>query len=154
MISITDAISGAEKCADTALTRVTPLVQLMARGYLAKIFFMSGLSKWRDWPATISLFEEEYHVPLLAPEVAAYLATGLELVLPVLLLLGLMSRLSALGLWLLNIVAVVAYYHVLGDIPAALQDHLEWGILLALLLVAKPGLLSLDFWLYARTPKA
>jgi putative oxidoreductase len=148
---ITDTILNAEKWAVVLQARLAPLVQLVARGYIAKIFFLSGLSKWRDWASTLGLFEEEYHVPLLAPELAAYLATGCELLLPILLLLGLMSRLSAAGLFLLNIVAVIAYYHVLGDMPVALQDHLEWGIILALLVVAKPGVLSLDYWLSARS---
>jgi putative oxidoreductase len=149
MMLISNTILNAEKYVAVLQTHLAPLVQLVARGYIAKIFFLSGLSKWRDWTSTLSLFEEEYHVPLLAPDVAAYLSTGGELLLPILLALGLMSRLSAAGLFLLNIVAVLAYYHVLGDMPVALQDHLEWGIIMALLMIAKPGLLSLDYWLNA-----
>ncbi|AZN38164.1 DoxX family protein [Iodobacter ciconiae] len=98
---------------------------------------MSGLTKVADWGNTVMLFTDEYHVPLLSPQLAAIGGTLGELALPVLLVLGLFTRLSAMGLFVLNLVAVVSYYHVLEDIPAALQDHLEWGLLL-LVLIAIP----------------
>ncbi|WP_233702068.1 DoxX family protein [Iodobacter ciconiae] len=119
------------------LNPLAPVADLLLRLYLAKIFFMSGLTKVADWGNTVMLFTDEYHVPLLSPQLAAIGGTLGELALPVLLVLGLFTRLSAMGLFVLNLVAVVSYYHVLEDIPAALQDHLEWGLLL-LVLIAIP----------------
>ena len=121
-----------------------PIADLGARLYIANVFIRSGLAKYRDWDTTMFLFEEEYSVPLLSPEIAAVLATTGELLLPVLLVLGLFTRFSALGLFILNIVAVVAYYSELASSPAAIHDHLEWGIILALIMVSHVRLLTLD----------
>ena len=129
------------------LRLLLPLADLLMRLYISKLFFWSGLTKLRDWEMTVSLFTDEYHVPLLSPEVAAYAATGAELVLPVLLVLGLFKQLAALGLLAVNIVAVVAYYSVLQDIPAALQDHIEWGLMLMLIACSPANLLQVDhYW--------
>jgi putative oxidoreductase len=133
-----------------ALTQLAPLFDLAARAYLAWVFFISGRSKISDWDTTLFLFREEYRVPLLAPELAAVLATAGELMLPALLLAGLMTRAAALGLWVLNIVAVVSYYAALQNSPAGLQDHLQWGILLALVLAHPADRLTLDHWLARR----
>ena len=133
--------------AQQGLQILLPMTDLLLRLYVAKIFLMSGLSKLRDWEMTVSLFTDEYHVPLLSPEVAAYAATGAELVLPVLLVLGLFKQLAALGLLAVNIVAVVAYYSVLQDIPAALQDHIEWGLMLMLIACSPANLFQVDhYW--------
>lgn len=129
------------------LRLLLPLADLLMRLYIGKLFFWSGLTKLRDWEMTVSLFTDEYHVPLLSPEVAAYAATGAELLLPVLLVLGLFKQLAALGLLAVNIVAVVAYYSVLQDIPAALQDHIEWGLMLMLIACSPANLLQVDhYW--------
>jgi putative oxidoreductase len=131
----------------TALERLQPAAQGLARWFVAGVFFRSGLTKLRDWDSTVALFMDEYHVPLLDPTVAAVLGTGAELVLPVLLLLGLGGRFAAAGLFVLNIVAVLS----LADIPeAALQGHLFWGSLLAALVLWGPGRWSLDAWLVPR----
>ena len=121
-----------------------PAVDLIARLYIARVFFLSGLSKIQDWSTTLYLFSDEYHVPLLPPKLAAIMGTGGELGFSVLLALGLFTPLSAAGLFVLNIVAFVSYYHVLITLPAAWHDHLEWGIIIALLMTAKSGCLSLD----------
>lgn len=122
-------------------------MDLIARLYIAKVFFMSGLVKIRDWETTLFLFREEYHVPLLPPELAASLAAFGELVLPVLLVVGLATRFAASGLFVLNTVAVISYYSALKDSPVALQDHLEWGLMLGLLMSIQIRALSLDCWL-------
>ena len=123
------------------LNALQPLAQLVARWYVAAVFFRSGLTKLDDWETTLDLFMEEYHVPLLNPTVAAYLGTGAELVLPVLLVLGLGGRFAAAGLFVLNAVAVVSLMDVA---PAAFQQHLFWGSLLAALLLWGPGRWSVD----------
>ena len=130
-----------------ALDGLRPLAQLAARGYVAAVFFRSGLTKLHDWDTTLALFADEYHVPLLDPTVAAYLGTGAELVLPVLLVAGLCGRVAAAGLSVLNIVALIS----LMDVPdAALMGHVFWGSLLGFLLLWGPGALSTDRWLVPR----
>ncbi len=124
-----------------ALTWLQPLALLAARWYVAAVFFRAGLSKLRDWDSTLALFADEYRVPLLNPTVAAFLGTGAELVLPVLLVLGLFGRAAAAGLTVLNVVAVIS----LMEVPdAALMGHVFWGSLLFALLLWGPGPLSLD----------
>ena len=119
---------------------------LLARLYVAQVFFLSGLTKIRDWDTTLALFADEYQVPLLPPAVAAVAGTAGELVLPVLLALGLAGRFGALGLSVVNAVAVIS----LPDIaPAALQQHLTWGALLVMLALWGPGRWSLDCQLLA-----
>ncbi|OYU43327.1 MAG: hypothetical protein CFE44_19005 [Burkholderiales bacterium PBB4] len=127
-----------------ALNALQPAAALGARLYVANVFFSSGLTKLRDWDTTLALFMDEYKVPLLPPEVAAVMGTGGELVLPVLLVLGLGGRFAALGLSVMNVVAVLS----LADIaPAALQQHQFWGALLAGLAVFGPGLLAVDHFI-------
>jgi putative oxidoreductase len=125
---------------------LTPLVDLLIRYDVANAFFKSGLTKIESWDKTVFLFQEEYHVPLLPPEVAALFGTFGELVFPPLLLLGLAGRFAAFSLFFVNIVAVVSYWHVLGKNEAALASHFYWGVLLAITLLHGPGKLSLDHW--------
>ena len=123
------------------LDHTRPLLALLARGYVAQAFFASGLTKLRDWDTTLALFADEYHVPLLPPSVAAWMGTGGELVLPVLLALGLGGRFAALGLCVVNVVAVISLSEVA---PAALQQHITWGVLLAALAGFGSGRWSVD----------
>jgi len=129
------------------LEALQPAAQLAARVYLARVFFLSGLTKIRDWDTTVALFTDEYHVPLLSPGVAALLGTAAELVLPVLLVLGLFGRLAALALFVFNIVAVISLAEIA---EAALQQHVFWGSLALGLLLWGPGRWSVDALLGAR----
>lgn len=123
------------------LNALQPLLSLLGRLYVAQVFFLSGLTKIRDWEITLLLFNDEYKVPLLSPEVAAVMGTAGELILPVLLVLGLGGRLAPLGLSVVNVVAVLS----LAEIePAALQQHISWGIVLAVLAVFGTGRWTLD----------
>lgn len=126
------------------LSALRPIADLAARLYVARVFFLSGLSKIQDWDTTLYLFSEEYHVPLLSPQLAAISGTAGELVFSVLLAIGLFTPLSALALFALNIVAFASYYHVLIQSVPAWHDHLEWGLLLALIMTSTAGCLSLD----------
>lgn len=114
---------------------------LIARIYIAQVFFMAGLTKVASWETTLFLFEEEYQVPLLAPELAAVLGTFGELCFPILLFLGLATRFSALGLFVVNIVAVISLESIA---PAALYLHVIWGILLLQLTIYGGGMFTLD----------
>jgi putative oxidoreductase len=124
-----------------ALDRLQPLALLAARLYVARLFFLSGLTKLRDWDTTVLLFTEEYRVPLLSPVAAAWAGTAGELVLPVLLALGLGGRVAAAGLLVVNGVAVVSLPELT---EAAAQQHLFWGCLLTGLLLWGPGRWSAD----------
>jgi putative oxidoreductase len=108
---------------------------------------MSGWLKVSRWDSTLALFQNEYHVPVLSPHVAAVLGTTAELGLPVLLILGIGTRAAAIALFLFNIVAVISYPD-LSD--AGLKDHYLWGTLMLVIAVYGPGRLSVDHWLAHR----
>jgi putative oxidoreductase len=129
------------------LSALSHVLALAMRLYVANAFFLSGLTKLRDWDSTLFLFREEYHVPILPPEVAAVMGAGGELVLPVLLALGLAGRFGALGLTVVNIVAVISYP---GIADAALKDHFTWAAMLLVILFYGPGKLSLDALIWPR----
>ena len=130
------------------LVHAAPALDLGVRLFLANVFFKSGLTKIQTWDSTLYLFREEYKVPLLPPDFAAWLATGAELGLPVLLVLGLFGRFAAVGLFILNAVAAYSYYEQLSE--AGLNQHLYWGMLLAVLLLHGLGKWSADEWLERR----
>jgi putative oxidoreductase len=131
----------------TWIDKIQPVFALAVRLYVARVFFLSGLTKLRDWDITVALFTNEYHVPVLMPEVAATLGTAAELGLPVLLALGLGSRLAAVALFVFNIVAVISYPD-LSD--AGLVDHMLWGALMLVTLFYGPGKISVDYWMGRR----
>ena len=125
-----------------ALDRLAPISNLAIRLWIANVFFKSGLTKIQSWDSTLYLFENEYAVPFLPPEMAAYMGTTIELFFPVLLLLGLMGRLSAGVLFLFNIMAVISY----PDLnPAGILQHELWGVMLLVPLLQGPGKLSVDY---------
>lgn len=114
---------------------------------LAGIFFQAGLAKIASWSATLALFQYEYEVPLLPPELAAYLGTGAELFFPGLLVLGLGTRFAALALFVFNAVAVLSYP---GLSEVGLKDHQTWGLLLLVVAFYGPGRFSLDHFIRRR----
>jgi putative oxidoreductase len=133
------------------LDRLQPLLALGLRLYVARVFLLSGLTKIHDWSVTLALFENEYHVPVLSPAVAAAVGTATELSMPVLLVLGLGTRIAAGVLFVFNIVAVISY----PDLPdIAVKDHVLWGLMLLVLLVYDAGGISLDRWLESRGARA
>ncbi len=132
-----------------ALDSLQPVAALLARLYVAHAFFLSGLTKIRDWDITLALFTDEYKVPLLPPYLAALMGTAGELVLPVLLVLGLGSRFAALGLSVVNVVAVLS---LMEAAPAALQQHIFWGALLAATAIYGPSRFSIDHLLFGKQP--
>jgi len=116
---------------------------LAARLYVAYVFFASGLESLRSWDATLYLYESEFHVPVLPPHVAAVVGTAGEVLLPPLLLLGLFGRFGALGLFVVNAVALLSYLYALQ--PPAIMFHVIWGILLMMVALWGPGRWSVDY---------
>jgi putative oxidoreductase len=126
---------------------VAPLLDLALRVVVGAAFFQSGLVKVQSWDSTLALFENEYQVPVLPPELAAYLGTFAELALPVFLVAGLCGRGAAAALFVFNIVAVVSY----PDLSeAGLLQHQFWGWLLLVTLLHGPGKLSIDHFIRRR----
>lgn len=138
------------------------LIALLARFSIAAVFWNSGQTKIEGlainlvsgefmlgWPrlsaSALALFQEEYRLPLVPPELAAPLAATAEHVLPLLLLLGLATRWSALGLLGMTLVIQAFVY------PGAYATHGTWAALLLMLMAQGAGLLSLDHWIATRT---
>lgn len=129
-----------------ALRPIASSFELLVRIYVSWVFLKSGYLKLSDWDSTVALFRYEYQVPLLPPTWAAVFGTAGELVLPVLLILGLFGRLSAIGLFVVNAVAVISYSHVLlqEGFEAAVGQHYLWGFMLLVLSIYGPGQFSVD----------
>jgi putative oxidoreductase len=130
------------------IDRLQPLFALALRLYVGRVFFVSGTIKLSNWHATLALFADEYHVPVLSPHLAAILGTAAEVGLPVFLVLGLGTRFAAAALFVFNIVAATSYPDLS---PAGLKDHILWGALMLVIFVYGPGKIALDAWL-KRTP--
>ncbi len=126
---------------------ITPLIELGLKLWVANAFFRSGLTKIQSFDTTIMLFKYEYSVPLLSPTVAAYMGATAELALPVLLIIGLAGRYSALALFIFNIIAATSYPDIS---PAGLSQHYLWGMALLMLTLYGPGKLSLDHFIRKR----
>ena len=136
-----------------------PLVDLGLRLWVAWAFFKAGLVKIADMDSTIDLFTNTYHVPLLPPTFAAYLGTGIELVVPAILALGLFGRLTAAFMFIYNLICVISFPDLWPDgfwtglFGSAFKDHKIWGLMLLVTLVHGPGKLSLDYLLMKVFPK-
>lgn len=124
-----------------------PMLDLALRLYVAGVFFKSGLIKLQSWDSTLSLFENEYAVPLLPSDIAAYLGTFTEVTVPLLLAAGIGGRAAAAVLFVFNIVAAISYPDLS---PAGLVQHQMWGAMLLVTLLHGPGKLSLDHLLRRR----
>lgn len=133
------------------LKHLRPLVDLLARCWVAKIFLQSAIVKISSWQTTLMLFAYEYHVPFLNPNVAAVLGTAAEFILPALLVLGLGGRLMILIFFIYNAIAMGSYPFLWTDAGSVgLSQHISWALLLALLIVNGPGNWSVDAWLHKR----
>jgi putative oxidoreductase len=126
------------------LNRLLPdwLLLLVARFGIASVFFLSGRTKVEGLltitPSAYALFEEEYKLPLISPYIAAHAATYSEHLFPILLVLGLFTRVSALALLGMTLVIEVFVY------PDAWPTHLSWAAILLPLIARGGGAVSLD----------
>ena len=117
------------------------LIALSARSFPAALFWQSGQTKVAGFslkPSAIALFENEYQLPLIYPEIAAYVSAVAEHLFPVLLVIGLASRFSALALLVMTTVIEVFVY------PQAWPTHIQWAAMLLVLLCRGPGRFSVD----------
>ena len=130
-------------------TFISPLANLWARIYVGLIFWNSGVAKFDDLEGTVENFDPEEDGDFLVsfipesipPEIPAYMATAGELILPILLFLGLFTRIGALGLLIMS---VVIPFFVPGFEN---HEHYLWMIILAMLMAQGGGKISLDNWL-------
>lgn len=125
-------------------------VQLLMRVSVGSVFFTAGLLKYHSWDMTLMLFRDEYKVPLLPPDLAARMAMMQELTLPVLLFLGLFTRIATVPLLgMIGVIQVFVY-------PSAWVEHIVWASILLFLLMRGPGAVSLDHyvarWLGKKSP--
>jgi putative oxidoreductase len=114
------------------------ILQFLFRFSIAYVFWNAGIVKITSWQPTVALFANEYHVPILPPELAAMLAAAVELTCPVLLVLGLATRLATLPMLAMTFVIQTFVY------PDLWHIHLLWATILIFLLTKGPGAISLD----------
>ena len=124
------------------------LIALLARICVGTVFLRSGLLKVKGRTAgtTLALFESEYPLPVIPPEVAAYLATAAELSLPILLFAGFLTRFAALGLLIMTLVIQIFVY------PNAFDTHGTLAVAFLLLMKYGAGRFSLDYLLFGDKP--
>lgn len=118
------------------------IIAILARVIIGLVFWRSGLTKIDGFAIadkTFFLFREEYKVPLIPPDIAAYMATFAELTCPILLWAGLATRFGATALLLMTLVIEVFVY------PNAYMEHGLWAIALLFLMRHGAGTLSLDY---------
>lgn len=116
------------------------LLAVPLRFAIATIFWNSAMTKLTNWETALALFTDEYKVPVLPPEITAYMAVSIELSGPVLLVLGLATRPTALVLLGMTTIIEVFVY------PEAWPTHIQWAAMLLILLCRGPGWLSIDHW--------
>lgn len=138
-----------------ALDALRSVLLLGTRLWVSWQFLASGWIKLTTWDTTIFLFTDEYRVPVLPPVVAAVAGTFGELFFPMLLVLGLFTRVGAVGLFAVNAMALFSYWHVLGgdDFAAARGQHYLWGFMTLVIAMCGAGAISLDAWLERRAAR-
>jgi putative oxidoreductase len=119
------------------------LLAIPLRLAVATVFWNSAQSHLANWDTTVYMFETDYALPFLPPIPAAYMAVAIEVVTPILLVFGLLTRTAALVLLGMTTVIEVFVY------PEAWPTHIQWAAMLFVLLARGPGKLSLD-WLIRR----
>jgi putative oxidoreductase len=120
------------------------LLAIPLRLAVATVFWNSAMTKLANWDTAVALFVDEYKVPLIPPEILAYITVSIELTTPVLLVLGLLTRpTAALLLGMTAVIEIFVY-------PLAWPTHIQWAAMLLVLLCRGPGKVSVDEWLRRR----
>ena len=132
-------------CVHKISEKLLPLWDVWARLFIANIFWKSGLTKIDDWGATLWLFKHEYKMGFIS-DLAAYGGTGLELLGPIFLVLGLGTRFAALGLFILSITVELTYH--------SSDTHYFWMLITGILFLRGADRLSLDYWIGKKYPCA
>ena len=114
------------------------LIALTARIALAQVFWSSAQAHLANWDTTLYMFGDTYQVPLLPPDLAAYLAVAMELAMPPLLVLGFATRFAALALFGMTMVIEIFVF------PEAWPTHIQWAAMQLVLMGRGAGSLSLD----------
>ena len=151
---LTKILGGYDRLA-AALGALDPAALLLFRLWVALAFWRAGVVKFDDPSGTSYLFNNEYHVPLLSGDAAAFLGTWIELIVPWFLGFGIFGRLTAVFLFVYNFICVISYpdlwphgfWHGLagGDFV----DHKIWAMMLLMVIARGPGAWSVD-WLTGR----
>lgn len=139
---LTPLLAGARTARTLIERTLTAPLDLLGRLMIGEIFFRSGLVKLASFETTIDLFRDEYQTPFFSPEVAALLATATELTMPVLLMVGLFTRLAAVPLLAMTAMIQFTYFYH--------SEHYFWGFVLLALVIRGPGAWSIDHWLRRR----
>lgn len=127
---------------DRLLGYLLPAFLLFTRLWVAHVFFRAGILKLDSWSSTLYLFQYEYHVPVLSPQLAAWLGTGVELIVPIFLVLGFLTRPVALFLFVYNVIAVASYPTLW---PSGFYDHQLWGLMMLINAFWGAGAISADY---------
>ncbi|WP_443629570.1 DoxX family protein [Candidatus Njordibacter sp. Uisw_056] len=126
---------------ETHIDSLQDVFLLALRLWVAWIFINAGLMKFNHWDSTLFLFEYEYKVPLIPWIVAAYVGTAAEIILPVFVAIGLVTRPMALALFSFNIVAVISYPTIWNT---GYFDHQLWGLMMLVVVMYGAGRWSTD----------
>ena len=130
-----------QKTVEKHISNLQNVFLLVLRLWLGWVFISAGLTKFNHWDSTLFLFEYEYQVPLIPWQLAAYVGTAAEVILPMFVVIGLITRPMALALFGFNIVAVISYPSIW---ERGFLDHQLWGLMILVVLLYGAGRWSLD----------
>tara|TARA_B110000908_G_scaffold4990_1_gene6462 strand:- start:2612 stop:3049 length:438 start_codon:yes stop_codon:yes gene_type:complete len=130
-----------QKTVEKHISNLQNVFLLLLRLWLGWVFISAGLTKFNHWDSTLFLFEYEYQVPLIPWQLAAYVGTAAEVILPMFVVIGLITRPMALALFGFNIVAVISYPSIWDS---GFLDHQLWGLMILVVLLYGAGRWSLD----------
>lgn len=118
------------------------ILVLFMRLWISKVFWYSGLAKFSDIKGAVFLFENEYKVPFINPEIATYLAMATELAMPCFIIIGLFSRLAGIPLIIMTLIIQFTYFDS--------TEHLYWGFIIGTIILYGPGKISIDHLIYLK----
>lgn len=124
---------------------ISPAMMLLLRFWMAKIFWASGILKVSNWENTLALFTHEHPVPFMPVPLAAFMGTAFEIICPILLAAGFMTRAATLPLIAMTLVINFTYQES--------AEHYYWLLLLGVILTQGAGKFSADHWLRIRYAK-